>query len=581
MKIRLMLFLVILISFIQLNALVILEQVNIESEFCGPFSKNTAEFIFYNDSNDFEQEAICNFDLNSSAFISNLWLEIDGELHLDETFRVDTGTAIYNKITEKRKDPALLIKQGEKSYKLSIYPFSRHERRRVVIEYYSTLETVDNQLTWLFKTENYLSQKSRDSSIIYLNAIFSVPLNTMISNNNSDYWLVNDQPLITSNLDETILKIKFPDNFTGDSKTTMQIYDNINEIIEKPVKNKRIKDVYLTPNIPEFIENFIKDYNHTTYNIYDAIDKNDVYLNEFLKYIENEHLSNAPYTQILSNWFSKKDSIFYKDENLNLIKNSHSLSDDDDFYSIQCSFLKVFFEYLSILNQNYQEQVKSRFLTKHTAKLVLEKNKQTDKIRKDILRHEHEYVPIGGSTSKFVVYEDVPFPIKRPIPEIPDQLLRLFNIEGEVILQVEVLKNGKVGQIEVLTSLISFVDFLAIQDVKQWEFAPARSGGKNVACWVTFPIGFDYREYDLEYTTQSDSSYTVFDRELMIKDETLYERNFDFYNSKTIELYSRDFFNLIMKNLELIQITYLFSIQNKFPKIGLLNNSKESILIKN
>jgi periplasmic protein TonB len=33
-------------------------------------------------------------------------------------------------------------------------------------------------------------------------------------------------------------------------------------------------------------------------------------------------------------------------------------------------------------------------------------------------------------------------------------------------------------------------DEAAIEAVKKWEFTPAKSGGKPVACWVTFPISF-------------------------------------------------------------------------------------------
>jgi protein TonB len=34
------------------------------------------------------------------------------------------------------------------------------------------------------------------------------------------------------------------------------------------------------------------------------------------------------------------------------------------------------------------------------------------------------------------------------------------------------------------------LDEVAVKSVKNWEFSPAKSGGKPVACWVTFPVGF-------------------------------------------------------------------------------------------
>ena len=99
---------------------------------------------------------------------------------------------------------------------------------------------------------------------------------------------------------------------------------------------------------------------------------------------------------------------------------------------------------------------------------------------------------ILGKTSKFVIYEDAPFPIKRAPLEYP-LFAKNAGIEGEVILQVEVFKDGSVGAIEILKSLMSGpggLDEAAIKSVKQMEFSPAKSGGKSVACWVTFPVTF-------------------------------------------------------------------------------------------
>jgi protein TonB len=73
---------------------------------------------------------------------------------------------------------------------------------------------------------------------------------------------------------------------------------------------------------------------------------------------------------------------------------------------------------------------------------------------------------------------------------------RRTGIEGQVWLEVEVLKNGKVGAVEVKKSLLSGpggLDEAAIKAVKQWEYSPAKSGGKPVACWITFPITFELK----------------------------------------------------------------------------------------
>lgn len=97
-----------------------------------------------------------------------------------------------------------------------------------------------------------------------------------------------------------------------------------------------------------------------------------------------------------------------------------------------------------------------------------------------------------GKTSKFVVYEDPPVALRRVPPKYPD-FARNSGIEGDVILEVEVFEDGSVGAINVLKSLLpgpGGLDEAAIKAVKQWEFQPAKSGGKPVAVWVSFPVLF-------------------------------------------------------------------------------------------
>ena len=105
---------------------------------------------------------------------------------------------------------------------------------------------------------------------------------------------------------------------------------------------------------------------------------------------------------------------------------------------------------------------------------------------------EETEAPQFGQTPKFVPYEESPVPIKQVPPNYPE-FIKKMGIEGKVILSVEVLKSGKVGAVEVLKSLQegeNGLDESAIEAVKQWEFSPAKSGGKPIACWVNIPIEF-------------------------------------------------------------------------------------------
>ena len=63
--------------------------------------------------------------------------------------------------------------------------------------------------------------------------------------------------------------------------------------------------------------------------------------------------------------------------------------------------------------------------------------------------------------------------------------------EGEVVLRVEVLVSGRVGQIEIKKSSgYELLDRSAITTVKQWRFIPAKKDGTPIPSWVIKPIKF-------------------------------------------------------------------------------------------
>ncbi len=99
---------------------------------------------------------------------------------------------------------------------------------------------------------------------------------------------------------------------------------------------------------------------------------------------------------------------------------------------------------------------------------------------------------ILGSTDIWAYYEVAPFAIKTAPAEYTT-FAKNTGIEGDVILQVEVFTDGSVGDIKIVKSLMSGLgglDDVAVNSVRQWEFSPAKSGGKPVACWVTFSVNF-------------------------------------------------------------------------------------------
>ncbi len=60
-----------------------------------------------------------------------------------------------------------------------------------------------------------------------------------------------------------------------------------------------------------------------------------------------------------------------------------------------------------------------------------------------------------------------------------------------MILKVEVLPNGRVGQIEVKDSSgYELLDRSALTAVKRWKFIPAKKGEAPISLWVNIPIKF-------------------------------------------------------------------------------------------
>ena len=85
-----------------------------------------------------------------------------------------------------------------------------------------------------------------------------------------------------------------------------------------------------------------------------------------------------------------------------------------------------------------------------------------------------------------------PFPryAKNPKPVYPQEA-REKGYQGEVLLKVEVLSNGQVGQLEVKRSSgYEVLDQSALTTVKQWKFIPARKGEVAIPVWVNIPIKF-------------------------------------------------------------------------------------------
>jgi TonB family protein len=78
--------------------------------------------------------------------------------------------------------------------------------------------------------------------------------------------------------------------------------------------------------------------------------------------------------------------------------------------------------------------------------------------------------------------------LRRVEPDYPENA-RAQHIQGEVVLDVEVLADGKVGNVQVMSG-DPLLAQAALQAVKQWRYEPADAAGKGLAAHTQITIRF-------------------------------------------------------------------------------------------
>jgi len=89
---------------------------------------------------------------------------------------------------------------------------------------------------------------------------------------------------------------------------------------------------------------------------------------------------------------------------------------------------------------------------------------------------------------EYVYVEELPEAVTKVPPVYPD-MAREASVDGTVLVQALVGKDGKVKDTKVVKS-IPMLDAAAVAAVKQWVFKPALSNNKPVAVWVAVPVRF-------------------------------------------------------------------------------------------
>ena len=84
--------------------------------------------------------------------------------------------------------------------------------------------------------------------------------------------------------------------------------------------------------------------------------------------------------------------------------------------------------------------------------------------------------------------------LNNPRPPYP-LVARRMGYQGKVVLNVEVLAEGRAGEVKLQTSSgYDILDRAALQTVKTWKFSPATRFGQPVTQWFLVPIKFSLEE---------------------------------------------------------------------------------------
>lgn len=98
----------------------------------------------------------------------------------------------------------------------------------------------------------------------------------------------------------------------------------------------------------------------------------------------------------------------------------------------------------------------------------------------------------GSGKSREIIHPGI---LSRREPAYPEQARRA-GIEGTVVLRIEILENGRAGEVSVSRSSGSeLLDDAAVTAVRRWRFVPAkvRGTGQSIACQTTMPVVFRLR----------------------------------------------------------------------------------------
>jgi len=190
------------------------------------FEVKASEGYFDNET---QLEFIYDFELADESVFNDSWLWIEDYISKGDIYERSEGTQIYEDIVDRRQDPSILTKTGDRSYNFRIYPLFNNDVRKVKISYLTAFKHKNNllesTLPMSFIFDSYERPQNVTLKVVNDNNWFHTPINDSWTATSTDglvttYTMTDDNAIYDS-------KIKF----SGDTQDQYKlgIYEDEDE----------------------------------------------------------------------------------------------------------------------------------------------------------------------------------------------------------------------------------------------------------------------------------------------------------------------------------------------------------------
>ena len=316
-----------------------------------------------------------------------------------ETFERWTGQNIYREITRKKIDPALLIKAKEGSYYLNVFPIRKNKTTKVIIDYYSILETDTSGLpVWYFsssqierakKSITFESQQPANTLeyIKYLNKALRPSLILTGKPKTPFQKTFKQVRLFYIRFDYNYL---FNDPIYYNSKCQYLQTPNPRRIddIKKQKAYFKIntKEVFVPQALKKLLE-IVKQSNETNVEVFGF----DEMTYDFLNYLRvkknislNSHNNYGDRSDDKYNWYNNGDKLIYTDSNFQMIPTVSK----NKVKKIYCPFLDIYIDYLKSLSKPFSFQEEKGYLNSQLSKIIIEDDSRSQQTKERWVKAE-------------------------------------------------------------------------------------------------------------------------------------------------------------------------------------------------